>query len=164
MTGFDYAVIAIILLSAGLGGWRGLVYEVLSLVGWAAAFLVSRTFAADALSYMPAGLGNETVRMTAAYIALFVVTLIAGGLAAWLLSKVVKWVGLGWLDTMFGVMFGVLRGALVVLLLVLLAGLTSLPQQPFWRDAWSSGTLEKIALAGKESLPQGVGQQLHYQN
>lgn len=163
MTGFDYAVITVVLLSVLLGWWRGLVCEVLSLAGWVLAFLVARMFAADALPYMPAGLGSETVRMTAAYVVLFVSTLVVSGIAAWLLSKVVKWVGLGWLDKAFGVLFGVLRGALVVLALVLLAGLTALPQQPFWREAWSSRPLEKLAFAVKGHLPQGVAQQVHYQ-
>jgi membrane protein required for colicin V production len=164
MTGFDYAVIVIVLLSALLGWWHGLVYEVLSLAGWVAAYLVARMFAASVAPLMPAALGAEALRMTAAYALLFVSTLIVGGVVAWLLSKVVKWVGLGWLDKALGILFGTARGMLVVVALVLLAGLTGFPQQPFWRDAWLSRPLEKIALAAKARLPQNVAQQLHYQN
>ncbi|MBI3901408.1 MAG: CvpA family protein [Nitrosomonadales bacterium] len=162
MTEFDYSVIVIILMSALLGWLRGLVYEVLSLAGWVAAYLVARTFAASAAPFMPAVLGAEAIRMTAAYALLFVSTLIVGGVVAWGLSKLVKWVGLGWLDSSLGTAFGAVRGFLVVLALVLLAGLTSIPQQRFWRDAWLSKPLEIIALAVKGHLPQSVAQQVHY--
>lgn len=162
MTGFDYAVIAIVLLSALLGLWRGLVYEVLSLAGWVAAYLAARAFAPALAPSMPAALGAEPVRMAAACIVLFVAVLIVGGIVAWLLSKAVKWVGLGWLDAALGFVFGAARGLLAVLALVLLAGLTALPQQSFWRNAQLSGPLERAALAAKEKLPPDVAQQVHY--
>jgi membrane protein required for colicin V production len=162
MTGFDYTVIAIVLLSALLGWWRGFVYEVLSLLGWIAAGVVARLFAANAAPYMPAALGAESARIAAAFVVLFVATLIVGGIVAWLLSKLVKWVGLGWLDGMLGTLFGTLRGVLVVLVLVVLAGMTRLPQEPFWRNAWSSKPLESMALTIQAWLPDSVAQRVHY--
>lgn len=162
MTGFDYAVAGIVVLSGLLGWWRGLVYEVLSLLGWVAAYVAARLFAADAAPLMPAALGAEDVRMAAAFALLFVAALIVGGILAWLLSKLVKWVGLGWLDGSLGALFGMLRGMLVTLVLVLLAGLTGLPQQPYWRDAWLSKPLVNVVLAARNQLPQNVTQRLHY--
>jgi len=162
MIWFDYTVIAIVILSALLGWWRGLVYEVLSLLGWVVAGIVARLFAAQAAPYMPAALGAEAVRTAAAFAALFIGTLIIGGIVAWLLSKLVKWVGLGWMDGLLGTLFGVLRGVLVVLALVLLAGLTGLPKEPFWRNAALSKPLENVALAAKGWLPESVAQRVHY--
>lgn len=162
MTGFDYTVIALVLLSALLGWWRGLVYEVLSLLGWVAAYVVARQFAADAAPLMPAALGTMDVRVAAAFVLLFVATLIVGGFVAWGLSKLVKWVGLGWLDGSLGALFGLLRGVLMVMALMLLAGLTDFPKQRFWRDAWLSKPLESVVLAVKSRLPQDVVQRLHY--
>lgn len=156
MTGFDYTVIAITILSALLGWWRGVVYEVLSLLGWIVAYLVARLFASSAAPYMPDALVTEATRTAAAFVALFVVTLIAAGIVAGLLSKLVKWVGLVRLDRSLGTLFGMLRGVLVVLVLILLAGLTSLPQQPFWRDAVLSKPLQSLALAGLTLLPDSV--------
>ena len=162
MTGFDYAVIAVILLSALLGWWRGLVYEVLSLLGWIAAWVVARKFAAIAAPYMPDMFGVESAKTAAAFVALFVATLIVGSVVTWLLSKLVNWVGLGWLDGLLGGLFGMLRGALLVLVLVVLAGMTSLPQGAFWRNAWSSKSLEGTALAIQTWLPQSVAERMHY--
>ena len=162
MTWFDYSVIAIVILSALLGYWRGLVYEILSLLGWVVAGIVARLFAAKAAPYMPAALGAEAVRTAAAFTLLFIGTLIIGGIVAWMLSKLFKWVGLGWLDSLLGGVFGVLRGVLVVLALVLLAGLTGFPKEPFWRNATLGKPLENVALAVKDWLPENVAQRVHY--
>ena len=162
MTWLDYTAIAIVVLSALLGWWRGLVYEVLSLLGWIAAILAARLFAASIVPYMPAALGSEAVRTGAAYAALFIGTLIVGAIVAWSLSKLVKFVGLGWQDGLFGVLFGVLRGVLVLLALAVLAGLTGLPKEPAWRNAWLSKPLENVALAARAWLPDNVAQRVHY--
>ncbi|MDD5179730.1 MAG: CvpA family protein [Gallionellaceae bacterium] len=162
MTWLDYTVIVIIALSALLGWWRGLAYEVLSLLGWVAAILVARLFAASVAPFMPAALGEEAVRTAVAYAALFIGTLIIGGIVAWLLSKLVKFVGLGWLDGMLGILFGVLRGVLVVLALVLVAGMTRLPGESSWRNAWLSKPLESVALATRAWLPDNMAQRVHY--
>ena len=162
MTWFDYAVILVFLFSALLGWWRGFVYEVLSLLGWVAAGVVARLFASSAVPYMPTALGAESARMAAAFAILFIVTLIVGSIVAWMLSKLVKWVGLGWLDGMLGMSFGMLRGVLVILVLVILAGMTRLPQEPFWRNAWSSKSLENMAQVIQAWMPDSVAKRVHY--
>ncbi len=161
MTWFDYTVIAIAILSALLGWWRGVVYEVLSLLGWIVAYIVARLLSSSAAPYMPDALGAEATRTAAAFVALFIGTLIVAGIVALLLSKLVKWVGLVMLDRSLGTLFGMLRGVLVVLVLILLAGLTSLPQQPFWRDAVLSKPLQSLALAGLTLLPDSVALRIH---
>ncbi|MBK9160495.1 MAG: CvpA family protein [Nitrosomonadales bacterium] len=160
MTGFDFALIAILLVSSLLGLWRGLVYEVLSLAGWPVAFLLSRLFAADVAPLVPAS--RETMRIMLAYAAVFVSALVVWGVLVWLLSKLVKAVGLGWLDGALGGLFGVARGALAILALVWLAGLTHIPEQPFWRDAKTSGVVEDAALMTKAWLPDNFAQRIRY--
>lgn len=160
MTGFDFAVMAILLVSLLFGLWRGLVYEVLSLAGWPVAFVLSKLFAGDVAPMMPGA--QETMRITLAYTVVFVAALIVWGVLAWLLSRLVKVVGLGWLDRVLGGLFGVLRGGLVILVLVWLAGMTSVPEQPFWRTAQTSKTAEDVALLAKVWLPDNIAQRVHY--
>ncbi len=154
MTVFDYAVIAIILLSALVGWWRGFMYELFSLIGWLAAYIVARTFSAQMLPYVPEAVGAANIRAATAFAALFIVTLIVGALFAWFLARLAKFAGLAGMDGKFGAIFGMLRGMLVVIALVWLGGLTDLPQQPFWRDAWSSKPLQDAALYAKDYLPE----------
>jgi membrane protein required for colicin V production len=160
MAGFDFAVIVILLVSLLLGLWRGLVYEVLSLLGWPLAFVLSKLFAGNIAPLMPGT--QETVRITLAYAAVFVAALIVWGVLAWLLSRLMKAVGLGWLDSLLGGLFGLLRGGIVVLVLVWLAGLTDGPKQPFWRTALMSKTAENVALLTKSWLPDNIAQRMHY--
>lgn len=162
MTVLDYVVVTVVVFSVLLGWWRGLVYEVLSLLGWVAAYMVAWLFAVDVVHYLPQGMGPETVRMVAAFALLFVVTLIVSGIVAWLLSKLVKIAGLGWLDGFLGALFGMLRGGFLVLVLVLLAGMTSLPQAKFWREAKLGAPLEQVALQARGWLPAGMAQKVHF--
>lgn len=156
MTSFDYAVIAIIVLSAMVGWWRGFMYELFSLIGWLAAYIVARTFSAQALPYVPEAVGADNIRSAAAFAALFIATLIVGALFAWFLARLAKFAGLAGMDSKFGAIFGMLRGMLMVIALVWLGGLTALPQQPFWRDALSSKPLQVAALYAKDYLPENA--------
>ena len=156
MTSFDYAVIAIILLSALVGWWRGFMYELFSLIGWVAAYIVARTFSAQALPYVPLAVGEQNIRSAVAFAALFIVTLIVAALFAWLLARLAKFAGLSGMDGKFGAIFGMLRGGLVVIALVWLGGLTDLPQLPFWRNALSSKPLQEAALYAKDYLPENA--------
>ena len=162
MTAFDYAILAIVGLSIGLGWWRGFVYELMSLLGWLAAYFVARLFAPELSKYVPDAVVSGDAKTAVAYACLFVGILIVSGIAAWLLSKLVKVAGLGLMDGFMGAVFGLLRGVLLVLLLVWLAGLTSLPQQTFWRDAWASQSLQNMALFAKDFLPENVAKKVTY--
>ena len=154
MTSFDYAVILIIVVSALVGWWRGFMYELFSLIGWLAAYIVARSFSSQALPYVPLAVGPVHIREAAAFAALFIATLIAGALFAWFLARLAKFAGLGGMDGKFGAIFGTLRGALVVIALVWLGGLTDLPQLPFWRNALTSKPLQYAALYAKDYLPE----------
>src|ERR1035437_1531296 len=124
MTGFDYAVTGIMLASMSLGIWRGLVYEVLSLLGWPLAFMLSRLVGGRLEPLLP--VSQEAARVALAYVLVFIAALIAWGMLVWLFCKLARAAGLGVLDRMLGSLFGLLRGALVILFLVLLAGMWSM--------------------------------------
>ena len=162
MTWFDYIVVIITLWSVLLGWWRGFVYEVLSLLGWVIAYVVARWQAVNFATFMPTALGVDAIKVTVAFALLFVATLIVSSIVVWMLSKLIKSVGLGCLDGLFGSMFGMLRGTLLVLILVLLAGLTDLPKEPFWREAKLSKPLERMALASLVWLPDSVARHVHF--
>lgn len=146
-----------------LGLWRGLMYEILSLLSWLTAYFVALAFVAELAPYMPDVLGSDTVKAGAAFAALFLLTLILCGVGAWSLSKLAKAFGLDWrTDGVMGAMFGLVRGLLLVVVLVLVAGFTQLPKQPFWRDALLSKPLQTAALLLKNSLPDDVAKNMRY--
>ena len=160
MTGFDFAVMAILLVSLLLGLWRGLVYEALSLAGWPVAFVLSRLLAGEIAPMLP--LMQEAARIALAHAVVFIAALAAWAILVRLFAKLVRAIGLGWLDRVLGGLFGALRGVLVVLALVWLAGLTAIPEQPIWRAAQISKAAEDIALLTKAWLPDSIAQRIRY--
>ena len=162
MTWLDYALIGVFAASLALGAWRGLVREVLSILGWIIAFLAANLLAGPLGPVMPQAIPTPELRVAAAFVAVFMVSLIATSLVALLLSKIVKAVGLGGLDRLLGALFGAARGLLIVLAAALLAGLSSAPRQPFWRDSASGALLAQAALALKPLLPQTFAERLRY--
>ena len=88
--------------------------------------------------------------------------LVAAALLRLALSKLLRAIGLGPLDRFLGAVFGVARGVLVVLLCVLIGGLTVLPQQAWWRQAWLAPPLETAVLAAKPWLPAAVAKRIRY--
>jgi len=163
MTLFDYIVLVVVLLSVLLGWWRGLVYEILSLLSWIISYFVAKSWAAEFVSYMPAVLESDTLKSAAAFMAVFMTTLILCGIAAWALNKLVKSFGLDWrTDGVMGAFFGFFRGLMLVLVLVLLAGLTKLPQSSFWQDALLSKLLQNIALEAKVLLPDDMAKHISF--
>jgi membrane protein required for colicin V production len=88
--------------------------------------------------------------------------LLAMSLVAIGISRLVKSAGLGVEDRMFGMLFGLARGGLIVVVLVLLAGLTTLPRDPLWRNAMLSSPLETFAMYVKVWLPGDWSRRIKY--
>jgi len=160
MTGFDFAVIAILLGSVLFGLWRGLFYEVLSLAGWPLAFMLSNMFAEGIAQQVP--VKNELLRTLGTYALMFIAVMMVWSVLVLGITKLVRAIGLGKLDRMLGGLFGVLRGLLVVLVVVWLAGMTEIPERPFWRDAQLSRGAEDVALLTKAWLPESIAQRIRY--
>lgn len=162
MTWLDYAVVGVFAVSLVVGAWRGLVREALSILGWIIAFLAANLLAGPLGPAMPQAIPSPELRVAAAYMAVFVASLIATALVSLLLSKIVKAAGLGGIDRMLGALFGAARGVLIVLAAALLAGLSSAPRQPFWRDSASGPLLAQAAQALTPLLPQTFAERLRY--
>ncbi len=162
MTVFDYAVVAIVAASVLIGAWRGLVSEVLALAAWVAALLAGRALAPEISSLFGEWLKEPALQYAAAFAVIVVAVLVAVALMRLALSKLLRAIGLGPLDRFLGAVFGIARGVLVVLLCVLIGGLTVLPQQAWWRQAWLAPPLETAVLASKSWLPPAVSKRIRY--
>ena len=162
MTAFDYCVFAILVISILLSLVRGVVRELLSLAGWIVAFMVANSFAARFVPVLPSFITGELLRMSLAFAALFLAALLAMSLVAMAASALTKTAGLGLADRFLGSLFGLIRGLLAVLLIVLAAGLTALPQEPFWRKAVLSGPLEIAAMMAIPWLPQDLSRHINF--
>lgn len=164
-TWFDWVVLAVIALSSLLGVWRGVVSEVLALVAWVAAFFAARMWGSDMAEILSAGLRNlqdPALRQMAGFATVFVATLLLFAVARFVLSRLLRAVGLGLVDRFLGALFGLGRGMLLALLGVLLGGLTSLPRQPWWHESMLAPPMETAVLAAKPWLPPMLAQRISY--
>ena len=164
MTIFDFVVLIIFVVSISISVVRGIVRESLSLAGWVIAYMVAKAFAKDFVSMLPLSITGDSLRVLISFSALFLSVLLVMSLVTILSSALVKTVGLGSVDRLFGAFFGLARGLLAVLLLVLLAGLTTLPQEPFWQKALLSKPLEAGVIMTMPWLPQDLSKRINYGN
>ena len=162
MTSFDYAVLTIVGLSIIFSVMRGMVRELLVILGWVAAFYVGTTYTNQLLPMMPADIPTESLRILAAFLVLFLATLLLATLLGIALSAVVKKIGLGWLNRLLGAFFGVVRGLLIVCVLVFLAGLTEIPKDARWRNAMFSAPIEALVTSMLPWMPKNIAKHVKY--
>ncbi len=162
MTAFDYTVLAVLGLSIILSVMRGLVKEVLSILAWFVAFYVGRTYTDQMLPLIPTDIPSESLRTLAAFLVLFLATLLLATLLAIAISAIFKKVGLGWLNRILGAVFGAFRGVLIVCILVLLAGMTDMPKDARWKNAMFSAPFEALVVSMLHWLPDGISKHVKY--
>lgn len=163
MTVFDYAVLGIVGVSILLSLLRGFIREFLGLASWVAAVFAAKVYAVQVAALLPASIPSQGVRMIAGFAIVFLGILLLASLLAIALSELFKQVGLGWLDRGLGALFGLARGLLILGVLVLLGGMTSMPQDPRWRNAMFSSPLEAMVVAVKPWLPQEMTKYVKYE-
>ncbi len=162
MTIFDYIVLIIIGLSVILSVMRGMIREVLAIVGLVAAFYVGITYTNQLLPMMPVDIPNDALRVLAAFLVLFLATLLLATLLGIALSAIFKKAGLGWLNRFLGALFGVARGLLIVCVIVFLAGLTDIPKDPRWRNAMFSAPIEALVVNLLPWMPESITKHVKY--
>ena len=163
MTWPDYAILAIIAISMLVGLLRGFIKEVFSLVVWAAAFVVAYRFAGDVAVLMEEQVSLPSARTAIGFIGLFVVVLVIGGLANYLLGKLVESTGLSGTDRLLGGLFGVARGAALVVAAILVAGFTPLPADPWWKESRLIGSFMPLVAWSAEFLPASVSEHVDFE-
>ena len=149
----DWVLLAILLASVLLGAWRGLVYEVLSLLAWVLAFAAAQWFAGQMAGLLPLSAVSEGTRYLAGFAVVFVLTLVVCALLIALLTKLVSAVGLRPIDRTLGALFGLLRGVLLLLAMVLVVGLTPLRQHAVWRASFGVQLLQAVYKTIRPLLP-----------
>ena len=160
MASLDWIFVVVLLGSMLLGAWRGLVYEILSLLGWVVAFMAARTWAQDVAVWLPLDGWDMQLRYAAAFVLLIVGSLFAWGVISWLSKQLIEAVGLRPVDRTLGALFGVLRGGLLLLVLALVIQYTPMSKALWWQEStlepWLTAALNFVLPA----LPQDWGQYL----
>ena len=81
-----------------------------------------------------------------------------GAIAGMIVDKT----GMTGTDRVLGMVFGAARGVVITALLVLAAGMTPLPQDPWWRQSALVPQFERLAVTIRETLPPEIATQLDF--
>ena len=160
MVTLDWVFLTVLVASLALGAWRGLVYEVLSVLGWIAAFVLAQWLAADAAAWLPMGGTGDAMRYAAGFVVVFIAAAFAAGLLAWLVKKLVEAVGLRPVDRTLGAAFGLVRGAVLLLAAAVVVNLTPLRSGEWWTESKGAGVSTTVLKGLKPVLPERFGQYL----
>ena len=136
MTQVDTLILAVIAISSAFGVRRGFIKEIMSLLSWIAALLVSRVYSVSLASILENLIDNPSVRYVIAFSVLFVIIIMLGTLLNHLMSKLLVVTGLKTIDRLLGAVFGVARGTVIVL--VFLFVLNVFVSESEW---WQQSTL-----------------------
>jgi|TARA_B100001059_G_scaffold234859_1_gene278671 membrane protein required for colicin V production len=135
LTWVDWAIVAIIVVSALISLTRGFVKEALSLLTWVIAGLVAWLFGGALAELLAPYIETPSLRVIAACSILFVMTLLLGGLINYLIGQLVIVTGLSGTDRFLGMVFGAARGALLVVVAVGLLSLAPVEADTWWRES-----------------------------
>ncbi|MDR2189297.1 MAG: CvpA family protein [Azonexus sp.] len=162
MTAFDYVAIAIIGFSLLFGLWRGVMSELIALIAWGVGIFAAIEFGPQTGSALLTGVDDLAVRALGGCVLVFVGVLLVMALVRLAVRSMVKALGLTVSDRLLGMVFGLARGVLIMMILVGLGGMTSVPKQPWWREAVLSPPLETAVLVARQWLPDDLAKMIQF--
>ena len=134
MNAADIAIISVTAISCLFGLWRGLIKEVLSLLTWIAALLLSRLYSETVSAMLVGMIESSGARYVTAFVLIFVVVMMVGTLINHLLSKLLSVTGLKLVDRLLGGFFGIARGAVIVLVILFITNLF-VSETALWQES-----------------------------
>ena len=149
-------LLAVLGLSVLIGLWRGLVFELMSLVGWVVAYVTAHLYSPQVAAQVPIGSPGSVLQQGAAFVVTFLVVLIAWSLLARLLRSVIRATPLTLIDRLLGAGFGALRGAVLLLVLATVVAFTPARQSLAWQDSQGAAWLVAALSGLKPMLPAEV--------
>lgn len=155
----DLALGALLLISVGIGLWRGLVFEVMSLAGWVVAYFAASPLAPVVAGLLPEGVtsrfGPPVLHLVTLVLA-FCAVLVLWGLASRLVKTLIQATPLSVVDRLGGAGFGALRGVFIALLLVLVIGASPLAQSATWQASRAAPVLTGVLHDLAPLLPEPI--------
>jgi membrane protein required for colicin V production len=133
VTFIDCLIVLIVVVSAGYAGWRGLIWETLTIFAWASAALASLYPGPYIIPLTRSLVSQAWLASLLAYASVFMAVFIPLAFMSHRFSQGVKNSPIGPLDRAAGVAFGVVRGLVIVALAYLaFTYFVSIRNQPSW--------------------------------
>jgi membrane protein required for colicin V production len=127
LTKLDWFVLAILLVSMVGSFIRGFARELISLSAVIVGLMLASWYYHEVGSYLVPYVKTEDIASFCGFVAIFLLTLVVGGLLSLLVRNFLRFVDLQWIDRFMGLVFGLLRGCLISSILFMV--LTTFPFQ-----------------------------------
>ena len=131
----DAVVIVVLALSFGLGIFRGIVREVLSLSSWIISIWLAYLYGDNLAIMIVPWVESERLSGLIGYVLVFVAILVLLSLIGGLLFRLFRAAGLSGTDRFLGGLFGCLRGGVIVTVLLFIAEWTPATGQAWFRNS-----------------------------
>lgn len=156
----DWALLAVLLASVIVGLVRGLVFEVLSLLGWVAAFVAAQAWSAELARHLPVGAPGSALNHGAAFAIVFLLALVGWMLAAKLIRLIVHATPLTLIDRTLGGVFGFVRALVLLLAVATVVSFTPAVRAAPWQASHGAAWLGVLLSGLKPVLPEAVTRHL----
>ncbi len=123
MSGLDWLIVAVVLISVLLAAAQGFFYELFSLAGVVVGYLMAVWGYARVAAWYAPFVKSGWIADFAGFLTIFIAVVLLAGIVGRLARWSFKEAGLRWFDRLLGAAFGLVRGVLAVA--VLLLALTS---------------------------------------
>ena len=167
MTGVDYVILMIVVLSSVVGFKQGFIRGFFPLLSLATAIVIA-FFSFSPLStwlilwWLPVqselsifgySFSTDNLVRFAFFTTIFFIVIILGSVLTSFLYRLVKGSILSSLDRVFGLLFGIVRAFLIVAVIMLFARVADLSDYHWWRHSAFIPKLEAALLYGEQFLP-----------
>ena len=158
MSGFDWIIAGVFLISILIGLVRGFIREALSIISWIMAIWLGITFCEQAGDFIAQyiSIPAAAFRTSAGFGLVFVGTLFLFSIISFLLTKVLVKGAIKGTDRVLGLGFGVLRGVAVVVAIMLVGRGFGMQNNDWWQNSNYLGYFESSADYVESILPDNL--------
>jgi membrane protein required for colicin V production len=156
----DLALLGLLVLSTIVGLMRGLVFEVLSLVGWVVSYFAAQWLTPQMSHRIPVGAEGSLMNHLATFALMFFGVLLLWGMCAWLIKRLVRASVISGADRLMGAVFGLARGVLMAWVIATFVAWTPLAQSAPWRESHGAVMLLGVLEGLKPLMPAVLAQRL----
>jgi membrane protein required for colicin V production len=156
----DLTLLAVLLASVIVGLVRGLVFEVLSLLGWLAAFIAAQMWSPDLAPHVPVGSPGSALNYAAAFAIVFLLALVVWMVMARLVRLIVHATPLTLIDRTLGGVFGLARALVLLLVVATVVSFTPAVRAGPWQASHGAAWLGVLLAGLKPVLPPAIARHL----
>ena len=155
MNEVDWIILAVLAISTIVGLFRGIVRELMAIVGWVLAIVLALRFSPWAGELIPLSSVDASIRTIFGAILIAVVVLFACGILGRIAGVALSAASVSFEDRSIGAVFGFVRGV-IVCACVFLLGMTSFTRSGYWRNSVLIVPAERVIDLSMPILPETI--------